>query len=444
MDEQDRGMEPPNIPLLLNTNLTMRRKYPFTQDNMNRNNSVPRLDRETETCSMESDNENSSTPNTETLERCCNGTLECNQEETTNTESKDILSFEISDLLRESMFGSLAETSSTDAADFEFRTHPSFLQVLKEISGTCRSFFLEKSKLVSLRLPLTSATLLGQLETVFNTYPKSFKQVAFYTSDTCVFKICECMRAVFQGNLVIEENFSNVSQFCQRKKIELNVQFCELSLHLRSFGVMPFTPVWETSLTSMYICFRVICTASVKYLSEALPENTTLTSLNIESNNIGTEGEKFETETSKYLNRNISKRNRENISNASAVTAPVANSTLTLDSQRKRNSLEYLSSLDQTFVAYRDTHLKESTLLFILYMQSRRMEMQLFPSTSYFSYPSSERMTYFILNDSKSIEVRKEPHCFESNHFTCAICCNICISPYNSENCSHVFLSNLH
>eukprot|EP00871_Galdieria_phlegrea_P005066 jgi/Galph1/5560/GphlegSOOS_G4246.1 len=204
MDEQDRGMEPPNIPLLLNTNLTMRRKYPFTQDNMNRNNSVPRIDRETETCSMESDNENSSTPNTETLERCCNGTSECNQEETTNTESKDILSFEISDLLRESMFGSLAETSPIDAADFEFRTHPCFFQIVKEISGTCRSFFLEKSKLVSLRLPLTSATLLGQLETVFNTYPRSFQQVAFYTSNFHVSNICEAMQAFFQESSVTE------------------------------------------------------------------------------------------------------------------------------------------------------------------------------------------------------------------------------------------------
>eukprot|EP00871_Galdieria_phlegrea_P000513 jgi/Galph1/1462/GphlegSOOS_G146.1 len=139
------------------------------------------------------------------------------------------------------------------------------------------------------------------------------------------------------------------------------------------------------------------------------------------------------------LNRNISKRNRGNISNASAVTAPVVNSTLTLDPQRTKNSLEYLISVNQTFIAYRDTHLKESTLLFILYMQSRRMQMHLFPSVSYCLYSPLANMNYFILDDSKHMEMRKEPQYFEPNQFTCVICHNICISPYVSENCIHVF-----
>eukprot|EP00871_Galdieria_phlegrea_P003579 jgi/Galph1/4221/GphlegSOOS_G2904.1 len=151
------------------------------------------------------------------------------------------------------------------------------------------------------------------------------------------------------------------------------------------------------------------------------------------------EGEKFKTEISKYLSRNISRRNREIISNASAVTAPVANSALTLDPQRTRNSLEYLISVDQTFIAYLDTHLKESTLLFILHMQSRRMQMHLFPSVSYCLYSPLANSNYFILDDLKQMEMRKEPQYFELNQFTCVICDNICISPYFLENYIHVF-----
>eukprot|EP00871_Galdieria_phlegrea_P004616 jgi/Galph1/5155/GphlegSOOS_G3753.1 len=626
---------------------------------------------------MEADSENFPAPNIETLEPCSKETLESHHEETTNMESANIFNFEVSDSLRESIFSSLAQTSLIDAADFEFRTHPSFLKILNEIDGTCRSDLLEKSKLVSLRLSLTRATLFGQLGTAFNTHPVSFKQVAFYSSRSPISDICEAMQAFFQGNSVTEyslfvevedkdfseilesiaalfrktsnltflyieldpflppknwnallqsfqvlaslkyfamkslfisneqllrlfrllnklstnvicaildrqwfkENFSNVLQFCQRKKIELKAQFRELSLHLQSDSAMPFTPIWKISLTNLNIGFNNIDTEGAKYLSEALRENTTLTGLNIGWNNIGTEGAKylsealrenttltildidgnnigtegakylsgalrenttlttldinhtcigtegaeylskalrenttlttldisynnigtegakylsealrenttltsldigwnnigtecakylsealrenttltsfdidhnkictegakFIVEISKYLNRNISKRNGENISNASVVTAPAANSTLKLDPQRMRNSLEYLISVDQTFIVYRYTHLKESTLLFILYMQSRRMQMHLFPSVSYCLYSPLANMNYFILDDSKHMEMRKEPHYFEPNQFTCVICHNICISPYASENCIHAF-----
>eukprot|EP00871_Galdieria_phlegrea_P001738 jgi/Galph1/2565/GphlegSOOS_G1237.1 len=906
---------------------------------------------------MEADSENFPAPNIETLEPCSKETLESHHEETTNMESANIFNFEVSDSLRESIFSSLAQTSLIDAADFEFRTHPSFLKILNEIDGTCRSDLLEKSKLVSLRLSLTRATLFGQLGTAFNTHPVSFKQVAFYSSRSPISDICEAMQAFFQGNSVTEyslfvevedkdfseilesiaalfrktsnltflyieldpflppknwnallqsfqvlaslkyfamkslfisneqllrlfrllnklstnvicaildrqwfkENFSNVLQFCQRKKIELKAQFRELSLHLQSDSAMPFTPIWKISLTNLNIGFNNIDTEGAKYLSEALRENTTLTGLNIGWNNIGTEGAKylsealrenttltildidgnnigtegakylsgalrenttlttldinhtcigtegaeylskalrenttlttldisynnigtegakylsealrenttltsldigwnnigtecakylsealrenttlttlnidhnnietegaeylsealrenttlttldirsnnidakgaeylsealrenttltnlniddndietegtkylsealrenttltslnvrynnidtegakylseamrentaltslyidgnnigtegakylsealrenttlttldisynnigtegakymsgalrenktlttldisynnigtegakymsealrenttlmslyigenkidskgakylskalrenttlmslyigenkidskgakylskalrenttltsldirysnidtegakylsealrenttltsfdidhnkigtegakFIVEISKYLNRNISKRNGENISNASVVTAPAANSTLKLDPQRMRNSLEYLISVDQTFIVYRYTHLKESTLLFILYMQSRRMQMHLFPSVSYCLYSPLANLNYFILDDSKHMEMRKEPHYFEPNQFTCVICHNICISPYASENCIHAF-----
>eukprot|EP00871_Galdieria_phlegrea_P001055 jgi/Galph1/1950/GphlegSOOS_G633.1 len=195
----------------------------------------------------------------------------------------------------------------------------------------------------------------------------------------------------------------------------------------------------NTTLTTLDIRYSNIDTEGAKYLSKALRENTTLTSFDIDHNKIGTEGAKFIVEISKYLNRNISKRNGENISNASVVTAPAANSTLKLDPQRMRNSLEYLISVDQTFIVYRYTHLKESTLLFILYMQSRRMQMHLFPSVSYCLYSPLANLNYFILDDSKHMEMRKEPHYFEPNQFTCVICHNICISPYASENCIHAF-----
>eukprot|EP00871_Galdieria_phlegrea_P003578 jgi/Galph1/4220/GphlegSOOS_G2905.1 len=159
---------------------------------------------ETEACSTEADSENSPAPNIETYEPCRNRTLECNHEVTTNTESANIFNFEVSDSLRESIFSSFAQTSPIDAADFEFRTHPSFLKILNEIGCTCRSDLLEKSKLVSLRLSLTRATLLEQLETAFNTHPMSFKQVAFYSSSSTISNICEAMQAFFQGNSVTE------------------------------------------------------------------------------------------------------------------------------------------------------------------------------------------------------------------------------------------------
>eukprot|EP00871_Galdieria_phlegrea_P000505 jgi/Galph1/1455/GphlegSOOS_G141.1 len=340
---------------------------------------------------MEADSENFPAPNIETLEPCSKETLESHHEETTNMESANIFNFEVSDSLRESIFSSLAQTSLIDAADFEFRTHPSFLKILNEIDGTCRSYLLEKSKLVSLRLSLTRSTLFGQLGTAFNTHPVSFKQVAFYSSRSPISDICEAMQAFFQGNSVTEyslfvevedkdfseilesiaalfrktsnltflyieldpflppknwnallqsfqvlaslkyfamkslfisneqllrlfrllnklstnvicaildrqwfkENFSNVLQFCQRKKIELKAQFRELSLHLQSDSAMPFTPIWKISLTNLNIGFNNIDTEGAKYLSEALRENTTLTGLNIGWNNIGTEGAKY-------------------------------------------------------------------------------------------------------------------------------------------------------
>eukprot|EP00871_Galdieria_phlegrea_P000634 jgi/Galph1/1571/GphlegSOOS_G260.1 len=72
-------------------------------------------------------------------------------------------------------------------------------------------------------------------------------------------------------------------------------------------------------------------------------------------------------------------------------------------------------------------------------MQSPRMQMHLFPFVSYCLYSPLANSNYFILDDSKHMEMRKEPQYFEPNQFTCVICHNICISPYVSENCIHVF-----
>eukprot|EP00871_Galdieria_phlegrea_P005067 jgi/Galph1/5561/GphlegSOOS_G4234.1 len=337
------------------------------------------------------------------------------------------------------------------------------------------------------------------------------------------------------GRQWFKENFANVSQFCQRKKIELKAQFRELSLYLRSDGDMPFIPIWEilstrldidgsnidakgakylsealrenttlnmlsifennigtegakyvsealrenttltflgiqynniggegakylsevlrenttltrldiggnniggegvkylsdtlrenTTLTDLYVGGNDIGREGAKYFSEALRENTTLTHVNIDCINIGSGNAKFRAEIDNYLSRNISKRNTENMSNASSATAPVVNSALKVDPQRTKNSLEYLISMNQTFIAYGDTHLKENTLLFILYMQSRRMEMQLFPSASYCLYPSLERMTYFIVDDSSPMA--------NCSH----VFCQTCIEQWNKKSC---------
>eukprot|EP00871_Galdieria_phlegrea_P000512 jgi/Galph1/1461/GphlegSOOS_G147.1 len=98
----------------------------------------------------------------------------------------------------------LLKTSPIDAADFEFRTHPCFFRLSKRSAVLVEAFSWRNLKLLSLKLPLTSATLLGQLETVFNTYPRSFQQVAFYTSNFHVSNICEAMQAFFQESSVTE------------------------------------------------------------------------------------------------------------------------------------------------------------------------------------------------------------------------------------------------
>eukprot|EP00871_Galdieria_phlegrea_P002329 jgi/Galph1/3097/GphlegSOOS_G1789.1 len=336
---------------------------------------------------------------------------------------------------------------SNDAADFEFRTHPSFVHILKKIAGTCRNFFLEKSKLVSFRLPLTRALLRGQLFIAFDTYPRSFKQVAFYSSNSPVSNICEAMLAFFQGTSVTDpflfyskghpldflyieldpylspdawyfllkrfevlaflksfamksrfisneqllrlfgllnklstkiiyafldnqwfrKDFSNVLQFCQEKKTKS--EFREFSLRLQSVNDRSFTRVWKTSLTSITINSFEFGDNGAKYLSEALRENTTLTSLEVLDVDIGLFGKQHKAELLNYIKCNILKRDTTNMSDSSAVTISVADSALNLEPQRTTNSVEYLTGLDQTFIVCCDTHLKESTFLFILYMQ---------------------------------------------------------------------------
>eukprot|EP00871_Galdieria_phlegrea_P000427 jgi/Galph1/1385/GphlegSOOS_G79.1 len=576
-----------------------------------------------ETCNKEACSESSPSSKAETLTAYtayCNGISETNEEETFNTESSNIFNFKVSNSLRKSIFTSLAQTSPVDAANFECRTHPSFLRILQEISGTCRrrlsygvlTIFQVKDKDFSKILefmpvifekashlsflfielePFCSSKKWNVLLKHFGTLQslKSFSMESRSISSEQLLSLFESLNNLCTSFIYatlqrpwLKANFADVIQFCQRKKIELKVQFYELSLHLQAVGAMPFTPVWETSLTSLdtirhcigpdgaeYLCealrgnttlthldigYNNIGTEGAKYLSEALQKNTTLTSLYIHENNIGTEGAKYlsdmlrknttlahldislnridtegtkclsevlrenttltsldmgysnidrdgakhlsealrenttltsldirdndiGTDGAKYLSealrenetltsldicesyigamgsvgakfvaeihyhikKNILERDNENVSNAFPVTAPFANDALNSNLQCKKNSLEHLASLDKTLVSYHDTPFKERALLFILYMHSRRMEMYFAASTSFPLYAPLKRMNSFIADDSKRIDVRKNPNYFEPNHFICAICSDICTCPYCSQNCCHVF-----
>ncbi|GJQ14896.1 hypothetical protein GpartN1_g6687.t1 [Galdieria partita] len=193
------------------------------------------------------------------------------------------------------------------------------------------------------------------------------------------------------------------------------------------------------TLTRLDIGANNITSEGAKYLSEALKENHTLTKLIIHSNNITSEGKIFSSQINQYLERNQSELNTEK-SNASNINKSLDQSTLRTNTttQHLLPSSKYASCLNQSYLQYKSTVLKEMNLLFILFMQHRRLEQ--LESNSHISiYPPFEMMTSFITNTSNSVDIRKQPKYFETEDYVCSICCSICTDPCCSENCSHVF-----
>ncbi|GJQ14890.1 hypothetical protein GpartN1_g6681.t1 [Galdieria partita] len=193
------------------------------------------------------------------------------------------------------------------------------------------------------------------------------------------------------------------------------------------------------TLTVLNINYNNITSEGAKYLSEALKENHTLTVLNINYNNITSEGEIFSSQINQYLKRNQSELNTKK-SNASNINKSLDQSTLKTNTttQHLLPSSKYASCLNQSYLQYKSTVLKEMNLLFILFMQHRRLEQ--LESNSHISiYPPFEMMTYFITNTSNSVDIRKQPQYFETEDYVCSICCSICSDPCCSDKCSHVF-----
>ncbi|GJQ14897.1 hypothetical protein GpartN1_g6688.t1 [Galdieria partita] len=193
------------------------------------------------------------------------------------------------------------------------------------------------------------------------------------------------------------------------------------------------------TLTELYIAWNTITSEGAKYLSEALKENHTLTRLNIAANNITSEGEIFYSQIVQYLERNRSELNTKK-SNAFNINKNLDPFTLKTNTttQHLLPSSKYASCLNQSYLQYKNAVLKEMNLLFILFMQHRRLEQQ--DSNSHISiYPPFEMMTYFITNTSNSVDIRTQPQYFETDDYVCSICCSICSDPCCSENCSHVF-----
>ncbi|GJQ09912.1 hypothetical protein GpartN1_g1703.t1 [Galdieria partita] len=191
------------------------------------------------------------------------------------------------------------------------------------------------------------------------------------------------------------------------------------------------------TLTILDIGYNNITSEGVIYLSEALKENQTLTELNIHGND-RTFGERLAFEIDRDLKRRRCELEEE--ANASNLNRSSGQSTLKTNrtAQHLRSSLKDASCLNQSYLEYKNTGLKEMNLLFILFMQHRRLEQQ--ESSSHIPmYPPFEMMTYFIAKTSNSVNVRTQPKYFETEDYVCAICRSICTDPCCSENCSHVF-----
>ncbi|GJQ11404.1 hypothetical protein GpartN1_g3195.t1 [Galdieria partita] len=219
------------------------------------------------------------------------------------------------------------------------------------------------------------------------------------------------------------------------------------------------------TLTALDIGGNNITCEGAKYLSEALKENQTLTELDMARNRIASEGAIYLREALKEnhtlteldihgndptfverlafeIDRDLGRRRceLEEEANASDINRSSGQSTLKTNrtAQHLRSSLKYASCLNQSYLEYKNTGLKETNLLFILFMQHRRLEQQ--ESSSHIPmYPSFKMMTYFIADTSNSVNVRTQPKYFETVDYVCAICRSICTDPCCSENCSHVF-----
>ncbi|GJD09432.1 hypothetical protein Gasu2_36880 [Galdieria sulphuraria] len=101
-------------------------------------------------------------------------------EETSNIKSStNVFNFEVSNFLREAIFKCITGRNSLlEAANFEYRTVPSFIQLLDKLDDSCRGWLLEDCKFVNLNLPWTRSSLLGHLEVFFFTeYPKLFEML---------------------------------------------------------------------------------------------------------------------------------------------------------------------------------------------------------------------------------------------------------------------------
>ncbi|GJQ14879.1 hypothetical protein GpartN1_g6670.t1 [Galdieria partita] len=541
---------------------------------------------ETETCDT--------TKSTQSTPPC----LSSNEEKSTfqntsgSTSTNDAFNFEVSDSLREGIFNSLLGNSPIEAANYEYRTNPSFLELLNKVNDNCRKLMLEKFKFINLSLPMTrSSGLRDQLEAGITKYPTLFEYVVICSLKTDIVELGEVTKQIpssVTSNILFlqvdhtescsileflsflfrkghgssflyidldmfdlskrwttlvdsfrcistlkslsmkctsisnaqllrllrilknallqscyalldaqwtEPNFSDILDFLQRKRISLKASFDCVSLQILATSDVPFEPLWMTdktslyldngkidsnglkylsealkendTLTGLYIGGNNITSEGVKYLSEALKENDTLTVLNINNNNITSEGAKylsealkenhtltvlnidynnitsegeiFSSQINQYLKRNQSELNTKK-SNASNINKSLDQSTLKTNTttQHLLALSKYASCLNQSYLQYKSTVLKEMNLLFILFMQHRRLEQQ--ESSSHISiYPPFEMMTYFVTNTSNSVDIRTQPKYFETEDYVCSICCSICTDPCCSENCSHVF-----
>ncbi|GJQ10450.1 hypothetical protein GpartN1_g2241.t1 [Galdieria partita] len=241
------------------------------------------------------------------------------------------------------------------------------------------------------------------------------------------------------GNNITSEGAKYISEAL--KKNHKLTKLCIDVNNIKSEGAKYLSEALKENhtLTELDIHNNNIASEGAKYLSEALKENHILTVLNIDNNHITSEGDIFSSQIEQYLKRNQSELTNIE-SNASNISRSLGQSTLKTNTATEHllPSSKYASCLNQSYLEYKNTVLEEMKLLFILFMQHRRLEQQ--ESSSHIPiYPPFEMMTYFITNTSNSVNVRTLPKYFETEDYVCSICCSICTDPCCSENCSHIF-----